>query len=223
MKYYNHFSAHFKSKLKFNISFYIIPLSGMISILLFTGCNSDDVSENFLDIESISQLEIDNLKFLREEEKLARDVYLYSFKKYGENIFNNIANSEQQHMNQVLTILNKYQIADPASSKNGVFNHVSIQKLYDDLTTKSDSSLVDALKVGAFIEDFDINDLVQLKSIINYSDIQSMLDKLHCGSNNHLRNYVQQLEKLNSAYEPEFISTEEYDLIINSSNERCRQ
>ena len=35
------------------------------------------------------------LKFMREEEKLARDVYLYLFDVWGQWIFENIAASEQ--------------------------------------------------------------------------------------------------------------------------------
>jgi len=37
--------------------------------------------------KKLSTEEIEDLTYLREEEKLARDVYLYSFDKYGETIF----------------------------------------------------------------------------------------------------------------------------------------
>lgn len=70
-------------------------------------CSGSD-NEIILERESLTQNQISNLLFLIEEEKLARDVYLFSFEKYGNIIFNNIAKSEQQHMNQVLSLMDLY-------------------------------------------------------------------------------------------------------------------
>ncbi len=50
---------------------------------------------------------------LREEEKLARDVYLYLYTHWNQWIFSNIAKSEQQHMDAVKGLLDKYDIEDP--------------------------------------------------------------------------------------------------------------
>ncbi|HAT80018.1 MAG TPA: hypothetical protein DCS17_00950, partial [Flavobacterium sp.] len=107
----------------------------------------------------LSQAEINDLKFLREEEKLARDVYLYAYDKYHLKIFNNISQSEQRHMNSVLNLLSKYGIPDSASTEKGVFNNPDLQKLYNSLTKQADISSVEALKAGATIEDLDINDI----------------------------------------------------------------
>ncbi|MBK8348343.1 MAG: DUF2202 domain-containing protein [Saprospiraceae bacterium] len=48
--------------------------------------------------------------FLRQEEKLAHDVYVYAYDKYGITIFNNISNSEQTHINNMTDLLAKYNI-----------------------------------------------------------------------------------------------------------------
>ena len=181
---------------------------------------SDDQTE-VTETGILSQQEEEDLKFSREEEKLARDVYLFSYDKYGNNIFNNIAQSEQQHMDQVLILLNYYQINDPASSAMGVFTNQELQDLYNELTTKSNLSIIDALEVGAIIEDLDINDLNILESRTTKSDLLSVYASLECGSRNHLRSYIGQLELNNTEYYPEFISIADFDEIINSSKEQC--
>ena len=78
----------------------------LLIVILLLGC--DDSNDEIDNRESLSNQEIENLQFLKEEEKLARDVYLYSFDLYNQNIFKNISNSEQSHMNSVTVIMNKY-------------------------------------------------------------------------------------------------------------------
>lgn len=197
-----------------------IGLSIAVVILTFMGSCTD--SENNVELlkEAILE-EVKILEFSREEEKLARDVYSFSYEMYGEIIFNNISQSEQQHMDQVLKLLNTYQISDPASSEIGVFNNAELQNLYNNLTAKSALSLEDALIVGATIEDLDINDIADFESITNELDILSVLGSLKCGSRNHLRNFTNQLEQVNVYYVPQYISLEEFNEIINSSNEKC--
>ena len=82
----------------------------------------------------LSQAEIDGLMFMREEEKLARDVYLALYEYWNISIFNNIANSESTHMEAVLTLLKKYDLTDPASNKRGEFVNSDLQNLYDQST-----------------------------------------------------------------------------------------
>ena len=178
---------------------------------LFSYCSKDE-------IVPLSDQEKSDLLFLREEEKLARDVYINSFNKYNQNIFNNISNSEQSHMNSVLTLLNKYNLPDPiANNQVGVFSNSELQKLYVDLTSKSDTFLNKAFEVGAIIEDLDIKDINIFKSHTTNSDLIGIYDKLNCGSRNHMRSFVGQLGK----YTPIYISQSEYDAIITSSNEQC--
>ncbi len=197
----------------------LVVVALAIIFIVTSSCSDEDTIE--VQAETLSQQEKDDLKFSREEEKLARDVYLFSYDKYGETIFNSIAQSEQQHMDQVLVLLNTYQISDPASTERGVFSNQTLQGLYDDLTTQSDISLVEALKVGAIIEDLDINDLDLLESNTTKTDILNMYDMLECGSRNHLRSYIGRLVLNGVTYEPQFISLEKFNEIINSANEQC--
>jgi len=186
----------------------------LFGVLIFVACSKEEVL-------TLTQAEKDDLAFLREEEKLARDVYLFSYDKYGEDIFNSISQSEQKHMDKVLSLLRKYKLADPAHAERGVFSNSVLQGLYNDLITQADSSLIEALKAGATIEDLDIKDIDLNMSRTDKEDIQNVYIKLGCGSNNHMRGFSDKLNENEVAYLPQFISIEKYTTIINSENEKC--
>lgn len=161
------------------------------------------------------------LQFMREEEKLARDVYTYFNDKYGLQIFGNIASSEQTHMNEVLVLMEKYGVEDPASEEMGIFTNASLQQLYNDLIALGNNSIVDALIVGATIEDVDIRDLRDAIDETIRIDFIAVYDKLECGSRNHMRAFTNQLEMRGETYTPQFISQEMFDAIINGEHEQC--
>jgi hypothetical protein len=162
------------------------------------------------EVAPLSEQEKADLLFLREEEKLARDVYLYAYNKYGQIIFNNIANSEQSHMNSVLTLLNKYGIPDPIGTNGiGVFTNDELQSLYNELTAKSDISFNKALEVGANIEDLDIKDIYTFRAHTTKSDLLNVYDNLTCGSRNHLRSFVREL----GTYTPVYITQSQFEAI----------
>jgi len=191
----------------------------LLIVILLLGC--DDSNDEIDNRESLSNQEIENLQFLKEEEKLARDVYLYSFDLYNQNIFKNISNSEQSHMNSVTVIMNKYNIQDLSFEERGKFSNELLQELYDHLTELSERSLEDALIAGATVEDLDINDLNNFILNTDHQDVEDMLQLLNCGSRNHLRGFTNNLENLNVQYKPQYISLEEYDAILNDSHEQC--
>jgi len=200
----------------------IIILVSFLSLGL-TGCSSSDNESitDATDSNTLSAQEQADLTVLREEEKLAKDVYLYAYDLYGTSIFSNISGSEQQHMDQVLTLLNIYNLEDPASTQRGVFANATLQTLYNNLTAQSAISLVEALKVGATIEDLDINDITTFESRTQNATILNVYDNLKCGSRNHLRSYTNQLTLNGVPYTPQYISATLYTEIINSGNEQC--
>lgn len=190
-----------------------------ITGLLFSNCTNDNVNT---DTEvTLTQNEIYDLKFLREEEKLARDVYIYSYNKYKLAIFNSISQSEQTHMNSVLSLLNKYGIPDPSSVQMGIFVNQDLQVLYNNLISQSNISLIEALKVGATIEDLDINDIDDFIINTSKSDLLTVYNNLTCGSKNHIRSFTTELSNNEVSYEPQFISLEEYNSIINTPSGGC--
>lgn len=186
------------------------------SVVGFTSCSSNDVEPL-----TLSEQEKATLQFMREEEKLAHDVYQYFHEKYGLNMFGNIASSEQTHMDAVLTIMVKYGVADLASNQKGVFINITLQKLYNDLIAKGETSLANALTVGATIEDLDIKDLNDGISATANIDIDNLYEKLKCGSKNHMRAFTSQLSIEGVSYLPQFISKEQFSEIINGAHQQC--
>lgn len=175
---------------------------------------------NNLPNQPISPEERTSLVFMREEEKLARDVYISLYNKWGSRIFNNISSSEQTHMEAVLILLNKYGIPDPVGSNPiGVFNNAALQTLYNELVANGKWSVLDAYKVGATIEDLDIFDLQNAMALVDNQDIELVYSMLTKGSRNHLRAFYSNILKVGGSYTPQYLSQTEFDLIINSSME----
>jgi hypothetical protein len=152
------------------------------------GCNSAACSFQLTAIPSsdLTTEEVAGLLFMREEEKLARDVYNQMYALWGLRVFQNIASSEQNHMDQVKLLMDRYGLASPALDP-GQFSDPKLQALYDQLITQGSVSLEEALKVGSLIEQTDINDLQTRLAQTDNADIQFVYNNLLNASNNHLR------------------------------------
>ncbi len=172
-------------------------------------------------IQDISEDEKIGLIQMREEEKLARDVYLELFDKWNLQTFSNIARSEQRHTDTIKVLLDKYSIEDPVQDNSrGIFTDIKLKTLYDDLVSQGNNSLIDALKVGATIEDLDIYDLKEFKTKTDNEDILWAYDNLERGSRNHLRAFNRQLDRNNAEYSAQYLSQLEYDKIASSDREK---
>ncbi len=169
----------------------------------------------------ISDQEKVGLIQMREEEKLARDVYTTLGALWGNKLFTNIVASEQTHTDAVKWLLTMYGIADPVIDDTiGIFASSTMQKLYTDLVAQWSTSLLDALIVGATIEDLDIKDLnVFIKETSN-TNIINVYNNLNKWSRNHLRAYIKNINNNGGAYTPQYISPSEYTAIISSQQER---
>ena len=162
----------------------------------------------------LSDEEMSYLNFVREEEKLAKDVYLLMYETWNAEIFARVAVSEQQHMDTMLKMLDKYGLPDPASSERGVFNDEELQGLYDLLVAKGDDSYIDGLEVGVIIEETDIVDIQEAIAFTDHLDLVTAYEHLIEGSKSHLRAFVDTLEKQGVTYEPQVISQELFDAIM---------
>ena len=144
----------------------------------------------------LSEAEAEGLSFMREEEKLARDVYLMLYEQWGIRIFQNIAKAEETHMSAVAGLLERYGIPDPAADTAvGVFTNPELQALYDQLMEEGSQSLADALRVGALVEEVDIIDLEDYIDQTDNDDMLLVYQNLLKGSYNHLRAFTSTLEK----------------------------
>jgi hypothetical protein len=164
-----------------------------------------------------------HLIFMREEEKLARDVYLTFAQWYpAQPVFQNIGEgSEQTHTDTMRDKLEQYRIADPNPDANdlpasiGVFTGEAyggyFTEKFQALTALGAQNELSALYVGALIEELDMHDIVRCPKVIvetdplieedgcglNYTDEKPLINSYSAlvdGSENHLRAYVGQIE-----------------------------
>lgn len=182
--------------------------------------NVNALETNFTtSVEDLSQADINGLIKMREEEKMAQEVYLKFQELWGNNVFANIAKSEASHANAVLSLLDYFGISDPTSIEVGVFTNASIQSLYNELVSAGTESVLKAFETAAFNEEYDIQDLENLLAANSNTDIQIVYGNLLKGSRNHLRAFVKQINVYGSTYSPFLLSDEYYQDIVESSME----
>lgn len=193
---------------------YVVDVSDMVDgQTLIAGIKKSELSDK----------EIAGLIQMREEEKLAHDVYATLGDIWGMRVFSNISVSEQTHTDAIKVLLTRYGITDPVTNDTvGVFSSKAMQDLYNTLTTKGKTSLTDALVVGATIEDLDIKDLENLKKETSKEDILITYNNLQKGSRNHMRAFIKNIQANGGSYTPQYISQDEYNSIITASQERGR-
>ena len=189
--------------------------------------------------------ETTHLIFMREEEKLARDVYLTLADLYpGEPSFDNIgAGSEQTHTDTVRDMLAQFGIPDPNPDANNLPGSIGVftgeaygwyfTEKFAQLVARGQASVLEALHVGAFIEELDMLDIVGCPKVIvetdngidagecglTYTDepaLQAMYTHLVEGSKNHLRAYVMNIETIigEGNYVAQVLTQEEVDAIL---------
>lgn len=180
-----------------------------------------------------------HLIFMREEEKLARDVYLTMEEKYPElGVFANIAESEQRHMDSMAAKLAQFNIPDPSTDDSvGVFTGAEFGPYFTatfaNLVALGNSDSLNALYVGALIEELDMHDIVDCPLFIvasdngidegecgmEYTEVRALVrsyDNLLEGSKDHLRAFVRNIEWVigEGNYVAQYLSQEEVDAIL---------
>ena len=169
----------------------------------------------------LDEQERNGLLLMREEEKLAHDVYVQLSRKWELPPLHKIPRSESMHMQAVKSLLDRYQIADPVKNMaEGKFSTPKMQTLYDQLVSQGERSIEDAINVGLLIEELDIADLNRLMQQVDNDDVRIIYQNLLKGSRNHLRAFWRQLEKYNSQYTAQHLSQKEFRRIALSKHER---
>lgn len=190
----------------------------LFAFFIFYSCSNND--GNIINNEELSQADKEALLFMLEEEKLARDTYNYLNDIWSLTSFSNIKESEQSHINAISKVLKDYNISY-AILEYGKFENTDLQVMYNKLTTQGAVSVVEALKVGAFIEDLDIIDLQERIDATDNTSIINVFSSLQCGSRNHLRSFIKALTNNGGSYTPKYLSEEEFNQIISKKNEKC--
>jgi len=146
-------------------------------------------------IAPLTAQESANILHMRQEEKLARDVYRMFADMWDCPMFTNIADAEQRHLDAVGLLVTKYGLTDPVTDDTvGVFSTPEFTTLYTTLTQSGAKSLLDALKAGVQVEQTDLADLQTALSQTGKSDIQWVLGNLQRASSNHLRAFTRSVE-----------------------------
>jgi hypothetical protein len=172
----------------------------------------------------LTAAEADGLRFMREEEKLAHDLYIELYEIWGLPIFNNIAQAEATHTASVKALLDKFGIEDSVEGNPpGVFEDEALQALYDQLLAEGSISVEEALRVAALVEEVDIQDL-EIRSEGTFEPtIRNVYANLTKGSRNHLRSFVAQYEsRTGETYSPQSMEAEQVQEILSSPVERGR-
>ena len=228
-----------------------VVLSGFLvaSLLVASSCQKDDmnagnvqyasvlsVSEDgttsvieanlksaLIETSDLTESELASLLKMKEEEKLARDVYTVLAQKWGSQVFTNISTAENNHLNAIVLLLSNYGSTETSIGETGIFADAAVQTLYNDLVAKASVSIDEAYKTGALIEEMDIKDLTEALSSTTNENVTLVFENLLKGSRNHLRAFNRQLTTLGIVYTPVYISQADYDLIVSSSMEKGKQ
>ena len=197
---------------------FFIAILLIITSSLFFACQNENAVSSIDDLNSmnpsiltsdinkvpgeLSEQERDGLIHMRSEEKLARDVYITFGELFNHRTFLNIQSSEQNHMDAVKRLLDKYNVEDPVTNDSvGVFSDPGFQQLYDQLISQGSVSLYDALLVGKAIEELDITDLENQLTFVDNQDIIRVYQNLLSASQNHLAAFIKSLNSQTTAGE----------------------
>lgn len=189
----------------------------LVVVSTTTVVSAQAAQEIQLQAEIAQATEQDGILLMREEEKLARDVYLALYETWNLRTFSNIARAEQRHIDAV-AVLMKYKGIDDqlADALPGVFTIPKMAALYEELVARGSQSVTEALKVAAFIEDLDIYDLELLIAEAQDETTIRVYENLLAGSEQHMRAFVGQLSRFGETYESVYIDAERLSEILKT-------
>jgi hypothetical protein len=163
---------------------------------------------------TVTESEIAGLMEMREEEKLAHDVYVKFYSLYKIPVFNNIPKSETAHQKAVLYLIDLFKLKDPSKPKEGEFSNSVYAELYPKLIKQGSVSAAEALKASAFIEEHDIDDLMKLLEKTQNTNIKRVYTNLLTASKIHLKAFTNVLAvRYKETYKPSILPESLYNEI----------
>lgn len=221
----------------------------LLSLVILPGCGAEEAEEpievldpdryviaeedfvngeeliKFIEESRIDREERQNLENTRQFEKLARDILSNFYHKYDLEIFGDIADSEQTHMDAMKVLLDRYEIEDPIDEDTpGIFSEETLNDLYQDLLDESGPELWEPLAIGAFLEEMSIHYLEESMDENDNEDIEVIYTAMRNASINHFRALVIETEEeSDDVYTPQYLSEEEFDEIMNREDEAEEQ
>jgi hypothetical protein len=169
--------------------------------------------QNATKIEALGPREVQGMRFIWEEEKTARDLYVSFYRETNQSIFANLIWSEQNHMDQVKSIMDRYGVSTPVPDQGALENQTLIQ-IYTDLLSRGNRSDQEALMAAATFEEISITDLQKEIAATDNQEVIAVYQGLLAGSRKHLRSYVNDLKEQGIAYTPQYLSKAEFDDVM---------
>lgn len=130
---------------------------------------------------------------MREEERMARDLYAGFLASYPESrVFSRINLSEQRHFAAVGRLLTAYGITDPATGRAaGSYADAALQSAYDGWKSAGAGSKTAAYQAAVELEKRDIADLEKAIATTTDTEVVRVLNRLLSASKRHLAVYTQ--------------------------------
>lgn len=132
---------------------------------------------------------------------MARDVYRKLFKEFGNQVFKNISEAEERHLERMGDMIKRYGLTDkdPVDDEDddadaGVFKDEGLQEFYDEMV--SAKTELQALRNGAYVEEVDIRDLEDAIEDTDEECLAAVYGNLLRASNNHLDAFSRNIEAL---------------------------
>ena len=137
---------------------------------------------------------------LREEERMARDLYAAFGALYPTSRpLQRIVASEQRHFDAVGRLLAAYGVADPSAGREaGSYADAQLQSLYDQWKAQGTASRLGALKAAVELERADIADLEKAVAATTEPRVLRVLNRLLTVSRRHLEAYSRAADRLES-------------------------
>ena len=197
------------------IKFIVLPILILIVVVPVFGQST-----------TFTEAEKESVLLMLEEEKLARDVYLAFGDKWGNKVLLNNEDAKEIQLEDVKQISNENKLNIPATVEKdikGKFENPDLQKLYDEMVKVGSKSLIEALKIGAKIEELDIKDLSEAIANTNKSNLIRLYTQLHMASENHLRAFVRNLDEQGHVYSPVILTKARFDSIIAAQAKKVKR
>lgn len=173
------------------------------------------LGNNLYSMIPLTECEIEGIVLVREERKLASDLFSELYDTWDFEIFKLISQSEQTYMDEIKELIDKFNIEDPVKDNSrGIFTSPYIKKLYSNLVEKGNKSAYESVRIAATLEDLSIKDLNDLLELSTKKEIITLYNSLRMASIGYIRAISKELKKYDRRYQAQFLSNEELRAIL---------
>jgi hypothetical protein len=165
----------------------------------------------------ISDKDKSSLIYFREEQKLAADAFASYFEIWENKLFFNAEVNEKGHIKKVISLLEYYEIEDPAGdNEKGKFINDSIKNEYFNIVSFGRQSLIHAYLGSAELAEKDIFETGNAISETDNEKIIEVYKALKGSSEKYLKIFIGKLKDNSVVYRPKYLKEEDFNKIVNT-------